>query len=67
MSAAELLDKVKEKLGCKNDAELCRVLGVNPPLVSKTRAGVLPMGAMMWLRLHEATGMRTLDLKAWAE
>lgn len=66
MSTADMLDKVKERLGLRTDAGLCRVLEVGPPIVSKLRSGALPMGPMMWLRLHEATGMRTLELKAWA-
>ncbi len=66
MNVAQLLDKVKEKLNLKNDAALSRAMGVAPPVVSKLRNGRLPIGDATWLRLHEITGMRTLDLKAWA-
>ena len=55
----KLLDTLIEKLNLKNDAELCRVLEVQPPIISKIRHGKLAVGATILLRMHEKS--ETLD------
>lgn len=62
-AASRLLDSVKENLGLETDADLCRFLGVFPPVVAKTRSGVLPVGANMILRLHEKVGMPVAEIR----
>jgi len=48
----------------KNDAALSRALGVAPPVVSKTRAGVLGMTPTMLLRFHDAFGVQVSAMRA---
>lgn len=60
-----LLDLVSEMLKAKNDAALCRALGVAPPVISKTRHGRLPVGAALIIKLHETTGMAVADIKSY--
>ena len=59
-----LLDTVIGKLGLKNDAALSRALGVAPPVISKTRAGVLSLSVMMMVRIHDAAGVALSDMRA---
>lgn len=57
-----LLDTVMDYLNLKNDAALCRVLGVAPPMISKIRRRGLPLGPAVLLRLLEATGLSIREL-----
>ena len=59
-----LLNMLRERLQLKNDAALCRLLGVQPPLISKIRRRRLPVGAAMLLRMHEETGLSVKELRA---
>ncbi|WP_211475120.1 hypothetical protein [Collimonas humicola] len=65
-NAAHMLDVVLEHGNLKNDAALARALNVAPPVISKVRNGVLPLGSSMLVKLHEYTGMNTLKIKALA-
>lgn len=58
-----LLDTIIQNLGLKNDAQLCRVLEVPAPVISKIRGGKLSVGASMLLRMHDATGLSIRDLR----
>lgn len=58
-----LLDTVLNRLNLKNDAALCRLLEVAPPVVSKIRHGRLPVGASILIRLHEETGLHVRELR----
>ena len=58
-----LLDTLIEKLKLKNDAELCRVLEVQPPIISKIRHGKLAVGATILLRMHEKSELSIRELK----
>lgn len=58
-----LLDAIIERLHLKNDAALCRVLEVQPPVISKIRHGRLPVGASILIRLHEETGLHVRELR----
>lgn len=59
-----LFDALLARLMLKNDAALCRVLDVAPPMISKVRHGRLPLSAALMLRLHEVTGIAVADLRA---
>lgn len=59
----KLLDTLIEKLNLKNDAELCRLLEVQPPIISKIRHGKLAVGATILLRMHEKSDISIRDLK----
>jgi transcriptional regulator with XRE-family HTH domain len=58
-----LLDTLRDNLHLKNDAQLCRVLEISPPVVSKIRHRKLPVGASLLIRMHEATGLGIKDLR----
>jgi hypothetical protein len=57
------IDELAARLRAKNDAALCRMLGVEPPLVSKIRHKRLPIGAPLLIRVHEVTGLGIDDLR----
>jgi plasmid maintenance system antidote protein VapI len=59
-----LLDTLIEKMNLKNDAELCRVLEVQPPIISKIRHRKLTVGATILLRMHEKSEISIRELKA---
>jgi hypothetical protein len=59
----KLLDTLIEKLHLKNDAELCRVLEVQPPIISKIRHRKLNVGATILLRMHEKSNIPIRELK----
>lgn len=58
-----LLDMLIETLQLKNDAALCRVLEVAPPVISKIRHRRLPVGASLMIRMHEATDFSIRDIR----
>ena len=57
------IDQLAMRLRAKNDAALCRMLGVEPPLVSKIRHRRLAVGAPLLIRVHEVTGLAIADLR----
>jgi hypothetical protein len=59
----KLLDTLIEKMHLKNDAELCRVLEVQPPIISKIRHRKLAVGATILLRMHEKSELSIRELK----
>jgi hypothetical protein len=59
-----LLDALIEKFHLKNDAALCRLLAVYPPVISKIRHHRLPMGATLLISMHEASGLTIAELRA---
>ena len=58
-----LIDQLALRLRAKNDAALCRILGIEPPLVSKIRHKRLPIGAPFLIRAHEVTGLAIAELR----
>lgn len=63
-TAAQLLDEVIIARQLKNDAQLSRLLGVAPPVISKVRMGVLKVGASMVVRILEETDFSIGQIKA---
>ncbi|MGZ3181467.1 MAG: hypothetical protein ACXU8N_03415 [Telluria sp.] len=59
----KLLDTLIERMSLKNDAELCRVLEVQPPIISKIRHRKLAVGATILLRMHEKSEISIKELK----
>lgn len=59
----KLLDALIERLQLKNDAALCRVLAVNPPVISKIRHGTLQIGPTMLIRMHEVSDLKIGELR----
>ena len=64
MSAATLFDQVINTLVLKNDAGLAREMDVAAPVISKIRNGRLPLSAPLMVRISEATGWPTRQIKA---
>lgn len=58
-----LLDTVTDNLRLKNDAQLCRVLNVAPPVISRIRHSRLAVGPSLLIRMHEVTGLSIRDLR----
>ena len=58
-----LLDALLDRLQLKNDAALCRVLSVPPPVISKIRHRQIPIGAVLLLRMHEESGLSIKHLR----
>jgi hypothetical protein len=65
-NAAHMLDVVLQKQNLKNDAALARAIQVGPPVISKVRNECQPPSATLLVKLHEATGMTTMEIKALA-
>jgi plasmid maintenance system antidote protein VapI len=59
----KLLDTLIERMHLKNDAELCRALEVQPPIISKIRHRKLNVGATILLRMHEKSNIPIRELK----
>lgn len=58
-----LLDAIKARQGLKRDADLCRLLGMAPPYLSKMRAGRVACGPAVIINVHEETGMPIAEIK----
>ncbi|AMP15521.1 hypothetical protein [Collimonas pratensis] len=65
-TVAHMLDVVIEQQSLKNDAALARVLQVAPPIISKARNEVQPLGSSLLVKLHELTGKSTIEIKKLA-
>ncbi|WP_211460512.1 hypothetical protein [Collimonas silvisoli] len=59
-----LLDALIEKLRLKNDAALCRRLGIRQSIISKIRHRRLPVGASILIRMHEESELTIAELRA---
>lgn len=64
MSTATLFDNAIAALGLKNDTALSRCLGIDPPAISKMRHEKIGVSAAAMVRLSEATGWPTKEIKA---
>ena len=58
-----LLDRLAEKLGAMNDAQLGRKLGIDGPRMSKLRTASLAIGDGMLIRMNEAAGFAIGDMR----
>lgn len=59
----DLLDWSINKLDLRNDADLARKLSFSPGVISKLRHGHLSVGPALLVKIHEATGVPTKELK----
>lgn len=59
----DLLDAVMAELGCTNDAQLARVLGLKPPEISKLRHRTVPLSAAKLARIAEGTGWSIYEIR----
>jgi plasmid maintenance system antidote protein VapI len=59
----ELFDAIKREFDIKNDAELARKLDLTAPQISKVRAHVNGCTDSLILRIHEAFGLTTQEIR----
>jgi len=59
----DLLDRVAEKLGAMNDAQLGRKLGIDQPRISKLRNAALEMSDGILIRMNEVAGFAIGDMR----
>lgn len=65
-TVAYMLDVVLQEQNLKNDAALAREIQVAPPIISKARNEVQPLGSSLLVKLHELTGKSTKEIKTLA-
>ncbi len=59
-----LLDTLLQRLALKNDAQLCRLLELAPPRISKVRQRRAPISDSIVLRIHETCEIPIAELMA---
>lgn len=59
-----LLDAIIKHLDIRNDAGLSSRLEVAPPVISKIRNRILPIGATLLIRIHEETGWSIKEIRS---
>lgn len=64
LGANKLLDQLLERGNLKNDAALSRELEVQPPVLSKVRHGVLPVGSSLIIKIMRRFGLSLSEIDA---
>jgi hypothetical protein len=62
-----LFDTIIAENGLKNDAALCKLLEIPPPVMSKFRHRKRPLCASVILAIHERTGMPVARIRELAK
>ncbi|KAF3998976.1 hypothetical protein [Glaciimonas immobilis] len=60
---SKLLDELLHRKALKNDAALCRVLNLAPPLISKVRHGKIRISGDVLIRIHETFGIAFSEMR----
>lgn len=60
-----LLDFLLAKQELKNDAALCRLLGIAAPVISKIRYNKMGISAAMMITIHEKCGLSIAQIKEY--
>ena len=60
----QVLDRLMQRKGLRNDAALCRVLGVSPPIISKIRHGRVQVSPALMIRMHDVFDLSIKELRA---
>ena len=58
-----MLDKLREALAAKNDAELASLLHIPPAVISKIRHGRLRVSSNFLIQAHDASGLSIGELR----
>ena len=53
----QLIDHLRDWFAARSDRQLSKVLGVDPPTISRIRHGTRPVTAEFILAVHDATDM----------
>lgn len=59
-----LLDEIRKHFKLASDAELAKLIGLTPPLVSRIRSKGNTVSAETILRIHEVTGWPVAKIRA---
>lgn len=62
-----VLDAVLHMTSCKSDAELCRLLDISPPILSRVRSKKLAVSSNIILAIHEKTHMSVANIRRLME
>lgn len=62
--SGQLFDKIIADKQLKNDAELCRIIDIPPPVLSRIRAGKQNVSSSMILSVHEVLGYSVKEIRA---
>lgn len=57
------IDRLREMKQLRSDAQLCRVLQVPPPMISKIRTGRISVSAGLMIRIHEVFQLPISELR----
>ncbi len=57
------IDRLREMKHLHSDAQLCRVLQVPPPMISKIRTGRINVSAGLMIRIHEVFQLPISELR----
>lgn len=60
---SRLLDELLHRKALKNDAALCRLLKLAPPLISKVRHGKIKISGDVMIRIHETFGIAFPEMR----
>ena len=60
---SRLLDELLHRKALKNDAALCRLLKLAPPLISKVRHGKIRISGDVMIRIHETFGIAFPEMR----
>lgn len=60
---SRLLDDLLHRKALKNDAALCRLLKLAPPLISKVRHGKIKISGDVMIRIHETFGIAFTEMR----
>jgi transcriptional regulator with XRE-family HTH domain len=58
-----LIERLREMKQLRSDAQLCRVLQVPPPMISKIRTGRINISAGLMIRIHEVFQLPIAELR----
>jgi hypothetical protein len=58
-----LIERLRELKQLRSDAQLCRVLQVPPPMISKIRTGRINVSAGLMIRIHEVFELPISELR----
>ena len=61
---SRLLDALIEKFQLSNDADLCRLLEIGAPVISKIRHRRMPITPSLLIRMHDVSGLSIDELRA---
>ena len=62
--SGQLFNDIIERYNLKNDAGLCKKLGISAPVISKIRNGKNGVSAEMILLIHEKLRITVADIRA---